>query len=884
MYLNQLVKKFLVATHFRGRDRPMNLKELAAFGNTKLFEPDSFTFQISLDDVKEARKKGMSLDYERPWRCYEGSFLSYDAGIVTVADKESGENRYFATDQTTVVQEQISDGEKVCVYALLEENHYPLAKVIVDEGVNDMVANHFQHTSVKANSVKEYLLLTEAEKWVLTGFLTNDDYRMKIITALGYLASSVMSGIHLEDDKDIRKWLKKYNEGCKLQEKVLPEEVITLLNTQDVKYVLRGDRDDKRNAPPWLVFLTMSAILFGKTIWSDETAKASVLLKHWNYRYIFYLAASLAQLCPSEEVMDEMVKGVINEIQQKTPLRERAEQLLLELLLVDTDIKMGDDTLHCILDELFGDSINSLQLACIPKMKKGELINRIRPYIMKRFQESFDIGKPEFVHLWCALWANDQIELGNNPLELSETYILNEPGKQSALVGLVTLSQTAWSRRIGGGAPLREFAMKRQSVEMEQAISGYLSCNDSRFYQYAVSCLEDLVLNDLISNRFLASNKQVAEACRINLTAEDSNREYAETLLALYPGEFPLEISKCQREEYKRRLEAAFQDDNADDVMKYFRICQNTGVFENRETTFLWFSKAVEYCSKKELDFNLSYKEALHPDMYPYFRMCREELLLLYKNKLTKTPTSAVKVLAKSDNLDAVFRAYARIAEKLRDNSNGVFRMRHAWEVAEFIAASRFVEQNLSRCGKEAKLLRELVPKVKIEASIGSLLVMNWFLVLVRFDMGAEAVSFCRRYKRILNRPYQFYSTREHHPGELKFDFSDYNRFLHGKTRLMESLDFAADIGAQNTVETFKEAAKTGAFSQEIADEISGLPEVLQARDAFDKNVRVTGRINSDFPGFWGIQGFHRYYDDLGIVKWVPRGEAIYQFGYKHIL
>lgn len=879
MYMNLLLKTRLAAIPFRGHDRPLTIEQLAVFGNKQLFRWEGFTLPVSLDDAKYARQFNKPLNFERPWKLFKGSFYAQNEGLLII-DDESGKRQCFATDHTTILQRH-EVGEKVCVYALAEEGHLPEAKVVAEESVDEMIASYFEAITVKANALKEFLLLIEKEQRVLTSFLTDDGYSQEVFRVIAYLATCVNAGTALESEKNIRHELENFNE--RNNEVVLVDDLITFLNIDDVKRIFYTDPDDPRASSTWISFLLTWAVLYGKTAWEGETTKAESLLKYWNYRYLTDLAVAISKLC-SEEDLKGVVEDLLRLVQDNTVWKEEAERLLFELLLIDS--KFEKQAFHRVIDMLFAETINSAQLGAIGALKKSPHIAMIRDYVHNSFVQSFNTGSPRFCYLWTGLWAVDRVELGENPIALAEEYILNEPNTQAALVGMALLSLVCWSRRIGQGMPLRQFKMQRCSTRLKRELYKYLRTPDVRFYRYAVALTEDLILNSLLDAEKLLT-KSVAESC-LDALENPELKNWAEDLLVLYQGGIPVEVPLALLKQYHADFDKALENKDTEVLLHAFRLCFNCKVWEDDRTAIInAYTKVIDIYARRELEIHFESKGDIHPDNYAMLRLSSRDMLGFFDDHITKTSVDALEVLAR-DQPEDIVRDYLRAVNFLREDPNAVLELNTATQVADFLVVARMIERKPFAYREQANALREMAQRAKITATdLGSVLILNWMkYILVRYDLAEEALDFYKKHKTVFNRPVMFFSTKAHH-GFSRYNFSDWNRFIKCKSRIQENLSFAVDMGCERVVAAFKEAVEKESVPKHIGEKIAELPEIPK-RDDFDQKVRVLGQLRDDFPAAAVTKGFNRYYDDRGIVQYVLNHEhvaeceaAINEFGYR---
>lgn len=882
MYMNLLLKTRLAAIPFRCRDRPLPMEELASFGNKQLFAAEGFTYNISLDDVKIARKYEKPLDWTRPWEFFEGSIQSMSEGAMVIINKETGKQQYFTTDRTTIIQDELDIGSGVCVYALAEDNQLPLAKVVACKAVDEMITSCFESISVKANALKEYLLLlSEKERQVLTSFLTDDGYSQDVFRVVAYLVTCVNAGANLVSEKNIRHELENFNE--KNNEVVGLDDLITLLNIDDVKRILvHSDPDDHRVSSPWISFLLTWSVLYGQTAWECGMNKAEALLQRWHYRYLTDLAIAIAKLC-SEEELKGLVDDLLHLIQDDTALKDEAERLLFELLLIDS--KFEKQTFHRVIDTLF-ETVNSAQLGAIGSLKKSPHIERIRDYVHNSFVQSFGAGKPKFCYLWVGLWAADRVELGENPIALAEDYIVNEPNTQAAMVSMVLLSLVCWSRRIGQGMPLRQFKMQRCSTRLKRELYKYLRTPDVRFYRYAVALTEDLILNSLLDAEKLLT-KSVAESC-LDALENPELKNWAEDLFVLYQGGIPVEVPLALLKQYHADFDKALENKDTEVLLHAFRLCFNCKVWEDDRTAIInAYTKVIDIYARRELEIHFESKGDIHPDDYAMLRLSSRDMLGFFDDHITETPMDALEELA-CDQPEDIVRDYLRTVNFLREDPNAVLELNTATQVANFLVVARMIERKPFDYREQANALREMAQRAKITATdLGSVLILNWMkYILVRYDLAEEALDFYKKHKAVFDRPVMFFSTRAHH-GFSRYNFSDWNRFINCKSRIQEILSFAVDMGCERVVAAFKEAVEKGILPENIGARIEELPDSPQSDD-FDQKIRVLGQLKDDFPSAAVTKGFNRYYDDRGVVQFLREKEqkpeceaAIEEFGYR---
>lgn len=872
-YLNLLITRKLaqLSLPYWGQDSTMDAEGLSHYGGRKLFMDQHFKEnQFSADEIYE-RLEGdtdeMPLAYNRPWRHYFGTgYKQSPDGYMELQDSEGNLLRFSINENTKIQKHMFALDQIVHIYATVYgSDAIPQARVVVTEELNSL-AIPFLSVSVRAQALKEIFDLKKQERTILMRFLADSQYSKKVFKAIAFLATCANDGQYLQDEYYIRNGMEQYNnEQDDKMFHVDTDELLTLMDIQDSKRILHlledTPEDVANRVNPWIDYLAVWSVIHKNTIWGD-VSKVGVLLQRWN-RCPGDLAACLARFCTDAE-LTALAVGFIQEISSQGRYADEAETLLFELLLVDSPL--DDRTLHEIVTILFEKSINSTFLGAIGALLKGVHSQCIREYITEEFRRSFEAKEnPKFTYLWTAIWTFDTVEQGENPLWLAEKYLLEQQNTQAALVGLSVLSLVAWSRRVGGGMPLRQFKMQK-IIGLERVLYCYLSSPTVQFYKYTVNLCEDWILNGLLDQTILTKRGVVA-AC---LTAMENPgyKEFAEKLLMLLPGSTAIADNASLRDEYLLKLEMSFKQKNTSEIMKFFRICRNLGCWTERDSLFAQFRRMVEVLSKYELSFDLPFEQQLHPDIYPLFRMTCAELMKLYEDQITETSATALEVFKTTLSEDDVFRNYRAIADDLRSNPDGVFELKDEKSVAEFIAITRQIEYKVADYKEQEELLRLLAERSRITvANMGSFLVVSWMkFILCRFDLGEKAVEFYVQNKNILDRPYLYYSTRAHH-GFRNFELSDCHRFLKSSKRIVDALGCASDLGNTRVLTAFQKTAADGIIEVDIARKISTLSAAKRSPeyDDFYKKVRICGRLNVDFPKSEEFMGFEYYFDDLGL-------------------
>ena len=896
-YLNLLLTRKLaeLSLPYWGQDSTLDAESLSRYGGRKLFMDQHFKEdQFSADEIYE-RLGGdtdeMPLVYERPWRHYFGTgYRQSPDGCMEIQNSEGNLLRFSINENTKIQKHMFAPDQLVHIYATVSDSDaLPLARVVVTEKLNSLVIP-FLSASVRAQALTEIFELKKQERTILTKFLADSQYSRKIFKALSFLATCASDGQFLQDEYYIRNGIEQYNnEQDDKMFLVDTDELLTLMDIQDTKRILHlledTPEDVANRVNPWIDYFSIWSVIHNNTIWGN-VSRVNFLLRRWN-RCLDDLAACLARFCTDAE-LTALAAGFIQEISSQGRYADDAETLLFELLLVDSPL--DDRTLHEIVTILFEKSINSAFLGAIGALLKGVHSQCIREYITEEFRRSFEAKEnPKFTYLWTAIWTFDTVEQGENPLWLAEKYLLEQQNRQAALVGLSVLSLVAWSRRVGGGMPLRQFKMQK-IIGLERALYCYLSYPTVRFYKYAVNLCEDWILSGLLDQTIL-TKKGILTACLTALEKPDY-RESAEILLMLLPGDIEIADIAPLREEYLLKLEISFKQKDTSEIMKHFRICRNLGCWPERDRLFAQFCKVVDTLSKYELSFDIPFEQQLHPNIYPLFRMTCAELMKLYEDQITETSATALEVFKTTLSEDDVFRNYRAIADDLRSNPDGVFELKDEKSVAEFIAITRQIEYKVADYKEQEELLCLLAERSRITvANMGSFLVVSWMkFILCRFDLGEKAVEFYVQNKNILDRPYLYYSTRAHH-GFRNFELSDCHRFLKSSKRIVDALWFASDLGNTRVLTAFQRAAADGIIEVDIARKISTLSAAKRSPeyDDFYKKIRICGRLNVDFPKSEEFMGFEYYFDDLGVAKYIickmpDKSDAIYGFGYRAIL
>lgn len=868
-YLNLLIKRRLAQI---STNKLLDTEKLSRFGDVRtLFPAHHFKEnQLSFTETKTVFDNGFDLLYKSPYREFRGTaFQQFMDGHIEILSAEGVKRRFSA--KTTDIQDGIDKNQFVHVYGVVSDDNMPVAQVVVSSQMNALVEPYLS-PAIRTEALKEILALSIQKQNILKKFLSDDAYASQMFEALCFVAFSVSEGTAVENQESLRRVLASYDKGNVTER--MAEELISLLEIQDLEQMFclelescsEGEAHYNR---PWIDYCAMWHCLRGCSDQSDFLT--TTLIQRWNCCAPDLAAAASRFL--TEQQLSKMVADLIRI--HKTEEKSDIETFLYQLLLIDSPL--DKDTLHSILETLFADSINSVHLGSLGKLKQSERhIEDIREWITNEFNRSYEAGNPKYVWIWSGLWMHDTDSNGENPLYLARTYLEQAPFSQIALVGMASLSLAAWSRRVGQGIPLREYKLQK-FPGLLRVLYCHLTKPTLHFFKHAVSLCEDWMLNGHLERNFL-NKRGIINACLAALNDPDF-KESAETLLTLFDSS--IDVSQTMKADYLDQLENAYKTQEPDSIIRKYRICVNTNCFQNRETEFSQFKRLIAALSKVEMNFNI--KEELHPDTYCHFQYSAERLLQLYEEELTTTPRVGLDAFA--DTLpEAAFTEYKNICDDLVENPNAVYELKTAEEVSRFVSACRTVDQLYVDYKEKEQMLKTLAERSEITADLkASFLITSYFKVLCRYDLGEKALAYYLRNHEVLDRPYIFYSCRANH-GCKHFVISDWNRFLSSRKRIEEAVAFAGSIG-NDVVQKFKAAARNGMLDEPLATKILDLPPIMVSRiDDYDIKIRACSQWEHCYPKIG--MAFSKFYDDLGIAaELLLKGtddekKALIDFGY----
>lgn len=887
-YLDLLIQRRLAELSLPswGEGSVLDAESLSSFGSRQLFMAGHFEKdQVSGEELYE-RMGGYSgvmlWEYDCRWQHYQGTgFKLCEDGTAEWVDS-AGERLRATVDKGTKLQKRrFAPDQRIHIYVTESGGGTSRrARVVVTERF-DRLADPYQSVSVKAAALKELFALKKKERTVLTKFLAEQPYAIKTFRAIAFLASCANDGQDLRDEYYIRNGIGQYN-GEQSDDALLVdvEELLMLLDIQNTKVILylmeEAPEELANRFNPWIDYLSVWAVLHEVDIWRTPR-KPYLMLRRWR-RCPDDLGACLAKLSTEGELA-VLTDGFVEQIQSRGDYEEEAKILLLRLL---ADGPMDDATLHRILEALFGDGIVGDCAGIVGGLLGGVHGECIREYVSGAFSESFDKGQvPRFVPLWAAIWAYDKSGQGEDPLALAEKYLREEPDGKEA-IGALALLSTAERDRYPGG-------IIRVSG-LEGALTRYLSCPASGSYVHAAEACKEWALNGLLDPEVLAEEEIVA--AYLAALKDPRLSAAAETLLMLLPADTGIAVEPSVAEDHLSRLDKAFRKGASLDIMKYFRICRNLGCWKERDRLFTGYRRMMEALSRHERRADLGYEERLHPDIYRLFRMTCAEMMKRFEDCFTETSPEALALFRKELPEDEILHRYEQIAQKLRHDPEAFFELRDETAVAEFIAITRQMAYKFENDKDQEALLRLLAERCVITAEdLGSLLIVNFFkFILCRFGLGEKAVRYYLQNRKILDRPYLFWSARIRDETSDR-EITDLVRSLESPKRLLDALTVACDIGNWDVIDAFRNAADDGLFDADTARKIrtvAASPRRCEYDDIYVK-IRICGRLNVDFPKCGETMGLGYYYDDLGVVKYIleERGDwrdKILDCGYRDLL
>lgn len=529
---------------------------------------------------------------------------------------------------------------------------------------------------------------------------------------------------------------------------------------------------------PWrmdavLVEMLLWGLLEGYIHWYDKKKrKTEVLVEKFTKAAKTFVMMDLDTMC-SETQLYEIIADMVMLAKKQDRNGAIAEDWLFDLLCKYDLHSMG--LLEDVCDTLFSTTIEVSASREMDRVLTGPNGDYFENYIHTSFVNSYHCGELRFGFAEGAVTIQKVLLADKKPLSLAERLCLQASRGEERLAYLAAMSLLIWSQLLDGPDPEPDYKPSEAFANMLST----LLLSPEKGYCIAASCAEDLIL----SGRLQASaiSPEIAEAA-VSALQDDGQRKWAEHILCLFEGK--LVVEKVAKQKYALRFcREAVQLHMQSDAAITFGCCIAMQVW----------SPAEERSNLMEL--GRCYSRNI--GCVDHYRLARLQRLLrrIFPDNRWFSFTDSADVI--NDLYSLSRKELLRWEEKLAQKDAKL----HLTTKKDAVAFILFLSANYPYIITQPEPYRALVAGATLDLpEPGSFVVARWFEYLALLDLGAEAVTFYRKHKKLLDRPASFYPVNWHSNLEDALRFVHF--FDHG-SRFEDSLRKSLQLGKTGVLKAF---------------------------------------------------------------------------------